>query len=126
MHAFSHTPGHHAPATDAEIDAAVGAFVAELTGTSQPIGAAAQRYQRALETIAEEVTELLAALASRCRAPRTPPGPAPRVPVHDLPGRRRRREAGDPAWWSSTPGPRANSAKRSKSSGRPSMITSRR
>lgn len=63
MHVYSHTPGRRAARSDAEIDAAVGAFIAEVTGTGQPLGAGAQRYQRALQSVAEEVTELLATLA---------------------------------------------------------------
>ena len=58
------TPGHLPPASDAEIDAAVRAFVIELTGTGQMVAALAQRYERAVENIAEEVTEILATLAA--------------------------------------------------------------
>ena len=64
MHTTSSPPGHRAPQTDAEIDAAVHAFVAALTGTHQPVDALVERYAHAMETIAEEVTEILATMAN--------------------------------------------------------------
>ena len=58
------TPRHLPPGSDAEIDAAVRAFVAELTGTDQMLGALGQRRERAVAAIAEEVTEILATIAA--------------------------------------------------------------
>lgn len=63
MHFPSNPPGHATPRSDAEIDAAVHTFMTQLTGTDQPAAAVARRYERATETIAEEVTELLATMA---------------------------------------------------------------
>lgn len=64
MRTTSSPPDHHAPQSDAEIDTAVRAFMVGLTGTHQPIDALAERYARAMESIAEEVTEILATMAN--------------------------------------------------------------
>ena len=64
MHTTSTPPRHLPPASDAEIDAAVRAFVTEITAAAPLAGAAAGRYERAVEAIAEEVTEILATMAA--------------------------------------------------------------
>ena len=64
--AAMHSPApsvHATPETDAEIDAAVRVFMAAVTGVHHLVDAVAQRHEDAAETIAGEVTEVLATLA---------------------------------------------------------------
>ena len=64
MHTSTTAPDHLPPVSDAEIDAAVRAFVTEITAAAPLAGAAAGRYERAVAAIAEEVTEILATMAA--------------------------------------------------------------
>lgn len=63
MHLATDPTGHRVPQTDTEIDAVVGAFMAELIGAHRPVAPAVRHYEHAMEPIAEQVTELLATLA---------------------------------------------------------------
>ncbi len=55
-------PPRAAPGTDAEIDDAVHDFMARITGTREPAADVARRYEHALTSIIESVSEVLAAL----------------------------------------------------------------